>query len=162
DGHVVWLHRDQWEGQKWPISPGNRVSAVRAWHWDGKTPAPALALERVLPPIPLPPDTPWVKRIRIQSPRLSRFWGQPIFLGATILLPKGYDEHPGVHYPAIYLQGHFSLSAPFGFTTRPDPPGTKSWARLKEEAAARHLNLEEPPPYNPSNGALANVESGYE
>jgi len=162
DGHVIWAHRDQWEGQKWAISPGNRVSEPQPWHWDGRTPAPALALTRVIPPIVVPPDTRWVKRIKIESPRLSRFWGQPMYLGATILLPKGYDEHPGVRYPVIYLQGHFNLGAPFGFTTEPDLPGAKSWARLKEEWAAGHLNMPEPPPNNPSNGALANVESGYE
>ena len=23
DGHTVWLHMDQWEGQQWKTSPGN-------------------------------------------------------------------------------------------------------------------------------------------
>ena len=65
--------------------------------------------------------------MKFESKLLSRFWGHPIYIGATVLLPKGYDAHPDVRYPAIYLQGHFSLSAPFGFTTEPDKPGTKSW-----------------------------------
>jgi hypothetical protein len=38
------------------------------------------------------------------------------YIGATVLLPKGYEEHPGAHYPVIYSQGHFGLGAPFGFT----------------------------------------------
>jgi hypothetical protein len=25
---------------------------------------------------------------------LSRFWGVPVYLGATVVLPKGYAEHP--------------------------------------------------------------------
>ena len=56
-----------------------------------------------------------VKRIKIQSQVLTKWWGQPIFLGATILLPKDYDKHPDVHYPVNYIQGHFSLGAPGGF-----------------------------------------------
>ena len=56
-----------------------------------------------------------VKRIKIQSQILTKWWGQPIFLGATILLPKDYDKHPDVKYPVNYIQGHFSLGAPGGF-----------------------------------------------
>ena len=41
----------------------------------------------------------------------------PMFIGATVLLPQGYDAHPAVHYPVLYEQGHFSLAAPMGFTT---------------------------------------------
>src|SRR5690348_16305699 len=26
DGHVIWVHRDQWEGQQWNRSPGNLIS----------------------------------------------------------------------------------------------------------------------------------------
>ena len=40
-----------------------------------------------------------------------------MFLGATVLLPKDYDQHPDVYYPVNYVQGHFSLAAPYGFST---------------------------------------------
>ncbi|MCA1563311.1 MAG: hypothetical protein LC753_09445 [Acidobacteria bacterium] len=63
----------------------------------------------------LPPDTAMVKRIRIQSRILTDWWGHPIFLGATVLLPKDYDAHPNVRYPVNYEQGHFSLNAPGGY-----------------------------------------------
>ncbi len=53
--------------------------------------------------------------MRFQSKILTEFWGRPIYLGATILLPRGYDDHPDVHYPVNYVQGHFSLNAPHGF-----------------------------------------------
>ena len=94
--------------------------------------------------------------------RLSRFWGHPIYIGATLLLPKDYDAHSDFQYPVIYLQGQFSLEAPFGFTTEPDKPGTKSWARQREESSAKRLNLPEPPDDVHYNGSLMNVESGYE
>jgi len=54
-----------------------------------------------------------VKRFRIQSDLLTRFWGHPIFIGATVLLPRGYHEHPTARYPVIYKQGHFSTRAPY-------------------------------------------------
>jgi hypothetical protein len=56
-----------------------------------------------------------VKRIKIQSAILTKWWGHPIYLGATVLLPKEYDAHPAVRYPVNYEQDHFSLGAPGGF-----------------------------------------------
>ena len=32
-----------------------------------------------------------------------------------MLLPRGYDEHPDVHYPVDYEQDHFSLAPPYHF-----------------------------------------------
>jgi hypothetical protein len=72
------------------------------------------------------PDTKWVKYVKFQSVLLTKFWGHPIFLGASVLLPKGYDEHPNVHYPVVYWQQHFigpASNAPFGFRTDSVPPG---------------------------------------
>ena len=34
DGHVVWAHMDQWEGQRFNRSPGNLVSEVQRVHLD--------------------------------------------------------------------------------------------------------------------------------
>jgi len=116
DGHAIWAHMDHWEGQWFARSPGNLYSSVRRVHLDPQAGYDVkISLAKVIPPIHVPRDTEWVKRFKIESPLLSHFWGQPIDLGATVLLPKGYAEHPNVHYPVIYLQGHFSLQAPFGF-----------------------------------------------
>jgi hypothetical protein len=163
DGHTVWSHMDQWEGQEFESSPGNLVSEPQPIHLDSAGGNFKVNLTRVLPPIQMPADSPWVKRIKFESQLLTAFWGHPIYIGATVLLPKGYDAHSGVRYPVIYLQGHFSMDAPFGFSTEPDPAGSKSWARQREEWAAQHLNnMPEPPPGSHYNGALMNVESGYE
>ena len=116
DGHTVWLHMDQWEGQNWKRSPGNIYGAPARVAWDPNAARPLrLVADKVIPPVQPPADTAMVKRIKIQSRILSKWWGQPIYLGATVLLPKGYDEHPEVHYPVNYIQGHFSLRAPGGF-----------------------------------------------
>ncbi|HEV2386300.1 MAG TPA: alpha/beta hydrolase-fold protein [Candidatus Acidoferrales bacterium] len=119
DGHTIWAHMDQWEGQQFNRSPGNLYSTETSVHL-----APAgydvkLQLTRTIPPVQVPPDTQWVKRIKIQSQLLTKFWGHPIYIGATILLPKGYDSHPAVSYPVLYEQGHFDLSPPLGFSTHP-------------------------------------------
>jgi hypothetical protein len=116
DGFTLWLHNDQWEGQRWNVSPGNLFSDVKKIViGDGKNQRIQLICKNVIPPVEVPTDTKWVKRIKFRSKMLSEFWGQPIYLGATILLPKGYDEHPDTYYPVNYHQGHFSLRPPHGF-----------------------------------------------
>ncbi len=117
DGHAVWLHNDQWEGQRWNISPGNIYSDVIKVELDpSEKKTVELSCKHIIPPVEVPPDTEWVKRIKFQSKTLTEFWGQPIYLGATILLPMGYEAHPDVYYPVNYIQGHFSLRPPYGFT----------------------------------------------
>ncbi len=136
DGHIVWVHDDQWEGQQFSRSPGNLVSAVTRVTYDPKSPGTiTIALTNVLPPLQAPADTRWVKRIRIKSDMLSRFWGHPMYIGATVLLPKGFDQEPARRYPAIYVQGHFGLGAPFGFTEQPgsETPEQRE-SRLKRSA----------------------------
>jgi hypothetical protein len=122
DGHTLWVHLDQWEGQQFDRSPGNLYSEVKQVRLD---PAAGyeveLSLTKRIPPVEIPKDTEWVKHIKIQSNLLTKFWGRPIYLGATVLLPKGYDSHPNLSYPVLYEQGHFSLGAPMGFSTQDDP-----------------------------------------
>jgi hypothetical protein len=113
DGNTVWLHMDQWEGQNWRRSPGNLYGDPVSIHLDPASNEPIrLVADKIIPPVQVPPDTESVKRIRIQSQILSKWWGQPIYLGATISLPLGYAEHPAVQYPVVYSQGHFSLNPP--------------------------------------------------
>jgi Putative esterase len=163
DGHKIWAHMDQWEGQDLTRSPGNLISEVQKMRLDPQMCCNLkLGLNKIIPPIEVPADTEWVKRSRFQSQLLSEFWGHPIYIGATILLPKGYVTHREVHYPVVYVQGHFSLDAPFGFKTDPDPPETKSWALRREESNFNGLNMAEPPIDAEFNGAQYNVESGYE
>ncbi|HET9280985.1 MAG TPA: alpha/beta hydrolase-fold protein, partial [Candidatus Angelobacter sp.] len=120
DGHTIFAHNDQWEGQQFNKSPGNLYSDVGHFHLDPLTGYEIrLSLNHKIP-TPLPPgDTAYVKHIKIQSKLLSNFWGQPIYLGATVLLPEGYSSHQYAHYPVLYEQGHFSLQAPLGFSTEP-------------------------------------------
>jgi hypothetical protein len=115
DGHVLWMHDDQWEGQQWNRSPGNLHSEVRQGDLDpAKGGTISLVADKVIPPVEDPPDTAWVKRFKFQSPSLTKFWGRPVYLGATVLLPRDYETST-ISYPVNYAQGHFSLRAPMGF-----------------------------------------------
>lgn len=150
DGHVVKMHMDQWEGQDLPISPGNLYSEPRKIHIDaGADQTIRLQLDRRIPAIEVPKDTGYVKHVRFESPLLSKFWGRPILIGATILLPKGYDQDSGVFYPVSYEQGHFSTAAPGGFgeQTHLKPDATeqqKERARQREEFTKAWLSDDYP------------------
>jgi hypothetical protein len=78
-----------------------------------------VALDQVIPPIPPPPDTKYIRHERIQSDLLTKFWGRPMHLGANVLLPEGWDAHPEARYPLFIYHGHF----PYTFTGfREEPP----------------------------------------
>jgi hypothetical protein len=133
DGRILWVHLDPWEGQQFNRSPGNLYSKVEKVYLDPAVGGEVkLTLTKVIPPVEIPEDTEWVKHIKIQSDLLTKFWGQPIYLGATVLLPKGYDSHPAVSYPVLYEQGHFSLDAPMRFSTQDDPAPEHTGKRLSE------------------------------
>jgi len=139
DGHTIWAHMDQWEGQRWAFSPGNLYSKpvrVRLDPYAGTK--LDLELTETVPPIEVPPDDQWVKRIKLKSEILSRWWGHPIYLGATVLLPRDYDAHPTRRYPVVFHEDHFSLDPPFGFTTTPPKPGGPAlFSNLAREAGGK-------------------------
>lgn len=115
DGHVVWMHDDRWEGQRFNRGPGNLYSSVQKIALDAaKGYRIPLVCDQVVPPVQNPPDTTFVKRFKVQSPILTRFWGRPIYIGATVLLPRDYDK-TNISYPVLYEQGHFSTAAPMRF-----------------------------------------------
>ncbi len=139
DGHTVWMHDDQWEGQHWNISPGNLFSRPQRVRIDATTEPIRLVADQVIPPVTVPADTAFVKRIRIQSALLTRFWGRPIYLGATVLLPRDYDRST-VQYPVLYRQGHYSLAAPLGFQEGGELH--QAWMRDDFPQQRNHFELE--------------------
>ena len=63
DGHTVWLHMDQWEGQNWKRSPGNIYGDPVRITFDPASPTPIrLRADKVIPPIIVPPDSGNVRR----------------------------------------------------------------------------------------------------
>jgi hypothetical protein len=120
DGHVVKLPMDRGEGQQWSRAPGNLISTPREVAIDpSKDEVVRIELEKAIPPIAPPKDTTYVRHVRIQSERLTRFWGRPMHLGAVVLLPHGFDAHPEARYPLVVFHGHFPST--FG-DFREEPP----------------------------------------
>lgn len=120
DGHTVKLPMDRGEGQQWNSAPGNLYSTpqkITVSANDART--IKISLDKVIAPIEPPKNTRYIKHVRMQSERLTRFWGRPMYLGAHVLLPEGFDSHPNVHYPLVIFHGHFP--ADFG-GFRPEPP----------------------------------------
>ncbi len=128
DGHTVEMHLNSGAGQDLWEAPGNVHSLVRRLSLNPeRNETISLVLDTVIPSIePLedgevlqqgnPRDTQRVKFVKIKSEKLSAFWGRPMYVGANVLLPEGYDDHPDLSYPVLYLQGHFpGRRAPFGF-----------------------------------------------
>ena len=121
DGHVVKLPMDRGEGQQWSKAAGNLLSSPRKLSLDPKVATIAIALEQVIPPIEAPKDTRYVRHERIRSELLSKFWGRDMYLGAALLLPWGFEEHPEAHYPLVIDHGHFPHTVDGWRETPPDP-----------------------------------------
>ena len=105
-GHTVKLPPDRGEGQQWNRKPGNLTSAPQRVRLGPGT-SLTLRLDRTIPALAPPVDTEWIKHITVTSERLSRFYGRPMTLGAHVLLPKGWADHPAAHYPLVVNHGHF-------------------------------------------------------
>lgn len=128
DGHTVKLPMDEGEGQHWNTKPGNFYSKPQKIHFDPNSgDTIKISLTEKVPAIDPPNDTEWVKHIKFQSPALTKFWGQPMYLGAIVVLPEGWNTHPNAHYPLLVEQGHFPRD--FTFVTQPPQPGGRGGAR---------------------------------
>lgn len=178
DGHVIWAHMDQWEGQRFESSPGNLYSKVLKLHLDpSRGHRINLQLTEVFPPVQVPADTEWVKHIKIQSKLLTQFWGHPIYLGAVVLLPRDYASRSDLKYPVIFQQGHFSLDGPFNFRTdvvpeneeerrRRENRGTETGYQFYEAWRSDHfprmvaVTFQHPTPYYDDSYAVNSVNNG--
>ena len=129
DGRVLWLPPDKGEGQHWNRKPGNPYDAPVEIHLDPASQTTVkLTLDKVFAPIEGTDEDPvqiaakspaanWLKFVRFRSEKLSRFWGRDMYLGAWVLLPDGFDEHPNAHYPLVVYQDHYhaNFGAPMPF-----------------------------------------------
>ena len=120
-GHNVKLPMDRGEGQHWNEAPGNIYSTPVKIHIDpAASNEISINIDKEIPPIKAPEDTKYIKHIKIQSKLLTAFWGRPMFMGAHVLLPEGFEEHPAVKYPLAIFHGHFPDDFSGFRTTAPD------------------------------------------
>ncbi|MGB2763625.1 MAG: alpha/beta hydrolase-fold protein [Candidatus Aminicenantaceae bacterium] len=131
DGFTVKLPMDRGEGQRWNLAPGNLYSKPqKVWIDPLKDEKIQIRLDKKIPLIPAPKDTKYIKHIKIKSKLLTEFWGRPMYLGACILLPEGFDKHPEARYPLVINHGHFPYTFSGFRETPPDP-------NLKPQYSAR-------------------------
>jgi hypothetical protein len=125
DGKTVKLPMDRGEGQQWNRAPGNLYSTPKKIVIDPRRDdVIRLTLDNVIPPIPEQPTTRYIRHERIQSEKLTKFWGRPMHLGAHILVPEGFDQHPESRYPLVIYHGHFPATIS-GFREEPPDPNLK-------------------------------------
>ncbi len=129
DGSTVKLHLPCGDGHDVFDSTGNLYSDPQRVHI-GPGSSDPIQLElahEIEPPTPVPdggtcqqgnyPDTKHLRHVKIKSELLSAFWGHPMYIGANVLLPAGYDDPQNQHvrYPVEYNQGHFPGGGVHGF-----------------------------------------------
>jgi hypothetical protein len=113
DGHTIWVPFNDGRQAPFQVAEGNLFSKpVEVEIGAGGT--TRLIIDQAVPREPDPVDTEWVRHFRIQSSKLSAFWGRPVYIHATALLPRGYAAETTRRYPTVYTLGH---SVPFNFTT---------------------------------------------
>jgi len=140
-GKTVWLPPDKGEGQHWDHKPGNPYNDPAKVHFDPKASTTMkLTLDKVIPPIegtdadPVvmaakDPGAKWLKYDRFRSEKLSKFWGRDVYLGAWVLLPDGFEDHPNARYPLVVYQDHYHAgTGPTPFLTNPPDPKAGRWA----------------------------------
>jgi hypothetical protein len=124
DGYTVKLPMDRGEGQHWQLAPGNLYSKPQKITLRAGGGPIAILLDQIIPPIPEPKDTPYIRHIKIQSDLLSKFWGRPMYLSANVLVPEGFDAHTQARFPLMIFEDHFNDD--FGnFRTTPPEPDLK-------------------------------------
>ena len=133
-GKTVWLPPDKGEGQFWNRKPGNPMSAPVKMHIDAaKGDVLKLTLDQVIPPVAATnPDTKYLKHLEIKSALLTKFWGRDVSIGAMVLLPEGWEQHPDAHYPVVVWQDHFqsNFRAPAAWREQPPPADATGMAKL--------------------------------
>jgi hypothetical protein len=176
DGHMVKMPMDQGEGQHWDRKPGNFYSKPVKMHIDPATSGEIkISMDQEVPSVTPPRDSKQVKYIRLQNDRLTKFWGRPMYLGAIVLLPSGWDTHPDARYPLLVHHGHFpgSMESDTWRETPPDPRATPA-QRQAQEAAYQfykdwngpgfprmiHLLVQHPTPYFDDSYAVNSANNG--
>jgi hypothetical protein len=122
NGKTVKLPEARGAGQNWRLEPGNIISKPVKISFDpalaGEIP---IALETVLPAIPEPKDTKFIRHFKIRSELLSKFWGTDTFIRGHVLVPRDFDSKTKARYPLVVNHGHFPDDFGGFRETQPDP-----------------------------------------
>ena len=128
DGRILQVHFPAGDGGRPFDSPGNLYSTPVQLHLSPDSGPIELVLDKVVQPAdPVPPggtpqqgnppESEHVKQLKIRSDLVSKFWGLDMYMGATVLLPRDYDnpKNRDRKYPIVYAAGHYSERPPYNF-----------------------------------------------
>src|SRR6266849_2421370 len=176
DGHTIKMPMDHGEGQHWSTKPGNLYSKPVKMRVDSAGGGEiSISMDQEVPAIAPPGDTTQVKYLRVQNDRLTKFWGRPMYLGAIVLLPFGWDTHLDAHYPLFVHHGHFPASmSNDGWRETPPDPNANDQQRPQQEAAYQfykdwngpgfprmiHVLVQHPTPYFDDSYAVSSANNG--
>ncbi len=176
DGHTIKMPMDHGEGQHWSTKPGNLYSKPVKMRVDSAGGGEiSISMDQEVPAIAPPGDTTQVKYLRVQNDRLTKFWGRPMYLGAIVLLPFGWDTHLDAHYPLFVHHGHFPASmSNDGWRETPPDPNANDQQRPQQEAAYQfykdwngpgfprmiHVLVQHPTPYFDDSYAVNSANNG--
>ncbi len=95
-------------------SPGNYYSASQTIQISSNTQSLEFELTYTVAEESLPEDSELLKFVRIRSDMLSQFYGEDIYLRASVLLPTSYTEGSNQQFPVLYhvagLNGRYTRS----------------------------------------------------
>lgn len=118
-----------------PDAPGNLYSEPVVVELDpSKGDTFQLVLSKKFAADEPPPDTEYVKYLKVPSELLSKFHGRPMYHRAAVILPRDFDKNPNEHYPLWVRIG--------GYGTRYTAPGRI----MAKNSGFRNLWLDEKSP----------------
>ncbi len=123
-----------------PDAPGNLFSDPLAVAIDPTRDATLrLELNNLTPPDEPPPDTDFVKYIKLQSDLLSRFHGRPMYLRAAVIVPRDFDRETERRYPLrVHIGGYGTRYTSARWLMAPQSGFRRAWL---DDAAPRMLFL---------------------
>ncbi len=114
---------------KSPNAPGNLYSLPQKLPIDpAKGGTVKIELTQQVPPEQLPPESAFVKYVKLRSNLLSKFHGRPIFLRAGIVLPRDYEREPARRYPLrVHIGGYGTRYTAVGYLMAENSDFRKTW-----------------------------------
>ena len=120
NGNEVKLPASWAAGSRWNREPGNFYSTPQKIMISASSES-KIVMDQEISLIEESEDTKYIKHVKMESKLLTKFWGRSMELGAHVLLPEGFDEHPEARYPIMIFHGHFPTDFG-GFRTIPPDP----------------------------------------
>src|SRR5262249_31082409 len=110
-------------------APGNLLSDPVAVRLDpARGGSVRLTLNRRLVEPPLPPETEYLRFIKLRSEKLSQFHGRPMYLRASVLLPPGHAASADRRYPLrVHIGGYGTRFTELAELMRPGSEFRKLW-----------------------------------